>query len=432
MLPPLVRKFVLRHAVHKISPLWCHNWCFLEIYRGLMFRDHSKFLFKSLCFENEGVCFQTLNTIMFICVSACATSSYSALSRACCFSWSSCFKLSTSTFSSMFWNKEKQGSRVIIQHTYSTKWRFGCRNCLFCYKRKNFHDHHTNSQHFHLNISQEENVLEHKWCVRTRESSHSDDMRPSSWLLHCFTSLYSLCSNLSLFALVNGGRWVLSISGAQHLTELSRLLYLDLENSRQLKHSSPGPKGDLHSLFTWGGWGFHSGSEGTKTGRLWIWKWGSTFFPGDTLSNRLSGLGSGCCPYWCSSYQTLAHYHLDRLLIPPPRPPGPPPPPPPLMFSFSSACPRWLTSLLPSCQGHVVLNSRPSPWGDNACAPTPAACSKHFSEKCHRSSTRKLLFMTRAHEPTHCTTSQTLNCEVVYIFTFLCWRTFATKQETFF
>lgn len=104
--------------------------------------------------------------------------------------------------------------------------------------------------HFHSNISQEENVLEHKWCVRRRESSHSDDMRPSSWLLHGFTSLYSLCSNLSLSALVNGGRWVLSISGAQHLTELSRLLYLDLENSRQLKHSSPGPKGDLHSLFT--------------------------------------------------------------------------------------------------------------------------------------------------------------------------------------
>lgn len=43
-------------------------------------------------------------------------------------------------------------------------------------------------------------------------------------------------------------------------------------------------------------------------------------------------------------HQTLAHYHLDRLLIPPL-----PPPPPPLMFSFSfsSACPHQLTSLLP-------------------------------------------------------------------------------------
>lgn len=30
---------------------------------------------------------------------------YRALSRSCCFSWSSCFKLSTSTFSSMFWNR---------------------------------------------------------------------------------------------------------------------------------------------------------------------------------------------------------------------------------------------------------------------------------------------------------------------------------------
>lgn len=32
---------------------------------------------------------------------------YSALSSSCCFSWSSCFKLSTSTFSSMFCNRRK-------------------------------------------------------------------------------------------------------------------------------------------------------------------------------------------------------------------------------------------------------------------------------------------------------------------------------------
>lgn len=109
-------------------------------------------------------------------------------------------------------------------------------------------------------------------------------------------------------------------------------------------------------------------------------------------------------------YQTLAHYHLDRLLIPPP---AAPPSSHVLLFLFQCVSPPvdLPPPLLPSCQGRLVLYSGPSPWGDNARAPTPAACSKHFSERCHRSSTRKLLFMIHAPESTHCTTSQTLNRE---------------------
>lgn len=83
----------------------------------------------------------------------CMTVSYSALSRICCFSWSSCFKLSTSTFSSMFWNKEEQGSGIIIQHSCSAQNNLWLQKHLFCYKRQHFKYHHTNSPNHRVAFS---------------------------------------------------------------------------------------------------------------------------------------------------------------------------------------------------------------------------------------------------------------------------------------
>lgn len=135
----------------------------------------------------------------------CVTVSYSALSRICCFSWSSCFKLSTSTFSSMFWNKEEQGSWIMIQHSGSAQ-NNSSKNHLFCYKWKNFKYNCTYSPNHRVAFSTTVTALQHafsyKWCVSTWESSHSCHVRPSSCCLVscCFTSLYSLYPNLSASA----------------------------------------------------------------------------------------------------------------------------------------------------------------------------------------------------------------------------------------
>lgn len=110
---------------------------------------------------------------------------------------------------------------------------------------------------------------------------------------------------------------MLCIISAQHLTVLSRPLYLELENSRQLKHSSLGPEDKLHSLFTCRG--FVAGIKAPNRSSYGFKQRGreSSFFPEDSLSNCLSVCWTQIrfapvCIYHLS-HQSVAHYHVDRL-----------------------------------------------------------------------------------------------------------------------
>lgn len=145
-----------------------------------------------------------------------------------------------------------------------------------------------------------------------------------SGLLSCFPLRFlarhvsSLRPNLCLCRVI-GGRWVLCIISAQHLTVLSRPLYLELENSRQLKHSSLGPKDKLHSLFTCRR--FVAGIKAPNRSSYGFKQrgWESSFFPEDSLSNCLSICRTQIrlllLPVfiiWVTKVW-LARYHLDRL-----------------------------------------------------------------------------------------------------------------------
>lgn len=61
------------------------------------------------------------------------------------------------------------------------------------------------------------------------------------------------CITLSSLCCVNQGSWALCVISTRHLSALLWLVYLELENSEQLRYSLTGPKAEVHSLFTcWG------------------------------------------------------------------------------------------------------------------------------------------------------------------------------------
>lgn len=197
MTPLLVRKCVLRCKVHKIRLLWRHDLCFLEIYTGL------RFVKIKVC-----VLRPSTQNCSFVCVCV-PSSSYSVLSRICCFSWSSCFKLSTSTFSSMFWNKEKQESGIIIQHTRSAQNNLWLHKSFIMQQSGRILNIITLIfSHFNSSLEVKKMCLNIKGSVRTQESPQSSYVRPSSC---CFGSCI-VPPHFTLFALISPSlpskRWV--------------------------------------------------------------------------------------------------------------------------------------------------------------------------------------------------------------------------------
>lgn len=113
---------------------------------------------------------------------------------------------------------------------------------------------------------------------------------------------------------------------------------------------------------------------------------GGSFFPQDTLSQCLSGLAVAHVGVHHLGCKTLAHDHLGGMFIPAP----------PLVVSFFSACacppqlnPPPSQDLLREAIMHVQQHLQLQ------------ACSKHFSERCHKSPTRKLLLMTHRTDALH-------------------------------
>ena len=123
---------------------------------------------------------------------------------------------------------------------------------------------------------------------------------------------------------VNHCWWVLCIRSAEHLTELSRLLYLELENSGKLRYSPLGPKAKLRSLFTcWTPHGTFSGQSGILN-----WAGGQRGLVELILSILTSWQERGqfiCvpdgwddCSHWFDHLYLvrLAHAHFNRISRP--------------------------------------------------------------------------------------------------------------------